>query len=81
MKIKLLIFAFICLCTGVNAQDYFPKNDGVRTPEHDEVTFINANVHVNSSKMIKNGFMTIKHGKIVAVGKGSPKSDARIVDL
>ncbi len=81
MKIKLLIFAFVCLCTGVSAQDYFPKNDGVRTPDHDEVTFINANVHVNSAKMIKNGFMTIKHGKIVAVGKGSPKSEARVIDL
>lgn len=74
----LLIFSFGML----QAQDYFPKNDGVKEVNNNYAAFINATIQVNPGTSIKEGTLLIRDGKIVAVGKSVdlPKNTV-IIDL
>ena len=67
-KIKLLLFAISIASTAV-AQDYFPKNDGVKETNSHYTAFTNATIHVNPTQTINNGVLLIKDGKIVSSGK------------
>jgi len=67
-KIILLCF-FIISFTTVIAQDYFPKNNGLKTENNNYTAFTNATIYVTPSEVIKNGTLLIQNGKVVAVGK------------
>jgi len=79
---KILIPVFIfCTCV-VSAQDYVPKNDGVKTKNSNYVAFTNATIHSTPSKIIENGTLLIKESKVVSVGANvSIPDDAVKYDL
>lgn len=65
---------------GLAAQDYFPKNDGVKADENTNYTvFKNADIHVDPSTLIEGGMFSVKDGKITAVGKSISIPDNSIV--
>jgi len=82
MKLKLLILG-VFLCTfSVQAQEYFPKNDGVKTQNTNYTVFKNAKIHVDPQTVINNGMFSIKAGKITAVGKSiNVPKNSMIIDL
>ncbi len=77
---------FFLLCLFVvglsNAQDYFPKNDGVKEDNNNYTAFTNATLHVTPSKEVKKGTLLVQNGKVVSAGKGvSIPANAVVVDL
>lgn len=69
MKLKILIGLLFCVFTQVHAQDYFPENKGVKADKNTNFTvFTHAKIHINPSKVIKDGMFSIRDGKITAIG-------------
>lgn len=62
------------------AQDYFPDNSGVKTNNSNYTAFTNATIHISPTKVIDNGTLLIKEGKVVSVGKSVniPKNTTKI---
>ncbi|HET8855622.1 MAG TPA: amidohydrolase family protein [Salinimicrobium sp.] len=83
MKLKFICFALLFASFGLQAQEYFPKNDGVKAEAHPNYTvFKNARIHVNPTTVIENGMFAIKDGKITAVGKTVEiPANSLIIDL
>lgn len=74
----LLLFAF----SSLMAQDYFPKNDGVKESNSNYTAFTNATLFVTPTQRITKGTLLIRNGKVVGVGKSvSIPKQAIIVDL
>ncbi|MFD2516840.1 amidohydrolase family protein [Salinimicrobium flavum] len=70
MRIKLFICLLFSSFLGVQAQEYFPKNDAVKAGVNTNYTvFKNAKIHVDPSTIIENGMLVVRDGKITAVGK------------
>ena len=69
MKLKFLMFSLLILGGCVQAQEYFPKNDGVKAQNNNYTIFENAKIHVDPNTVIENGMFAVKNGKITAVGK------------
>lgn len=69
MRLKFLLYSLILASLHLNAQDYFPNNDGVNSENTNYTVFKNAKIHVDPNTTIENGMMAIKEGKITAVGK------------
>ncbi|HET8753645.1 MAG TPA: amidohydrolase family protein [Salinimicrobium sp.] len=83
MKLKLLLCVLFCASISLQAQEYFPKNDGVKAAENTNYTvFKNAKIHVNPSTVIEKGMFAMKNGRITAVGKNIqiPKNSV-VIDL
>ncbi|SDR67015.1 Imidazolonepropionase [Christiangramia echinicola] len=73
----------VFLCTfSMQAQEYFPTNDGVKTRNTNYTVFKNARIHVDPQNVIDNGMFAIREGKITAVGKSInvPKNSI-VIDL
>ncbi|MEM8846390.1 MAG: amidohydrolase, partial [Bacteroidota bacterium] len=68
MKTRLLVCALLG-SVSLMAQDYFPKNDGVKTKNNNYTAFTNAKIYVTPTNIIQNGTLLIKNGKVVQVGK------------
>lgn len=68
MKLKLTLIA---LCVGFfsKAQDYHPKNDGVKTNASNYTAITNAKIYVSDSKIIDKGTLLIRNGLVVESGK------------
>ena len=64
------------------SQEYFPKNDGVKTKNENYTAFTNAKIYVTPTQVIENGTLLIQNGKVVATGTDVtiPKN-ALIIDL
>jgi imidazolonepropionase-like amidohydrolase len=80
-KIKFAIA--LCFCSfALFAQDYFPKNDGVKTENTSYQAFTNAKIYVTPIQIIENGTLLIKYGKVIASGNqiNIPKNTI-VVDL
>ena len=82
MKIKLLALTFFLGSVSLFAQDYFPKNDGVKTKNNNYMAFTNAKIYITPTQVVENGTLLIQNGKVVQVGKsvGIPKN-AVVEDL
>ena len=80
MKLKLLLYSLILAGLPLQAQDYFPKNDGVNTQNTNFTVLENAKIHVDPNTVIENGMISMREGKIVAVGKNIniPKNSIKI---
>ena len=80
-KIKWMLL-FCCCNFVVTAQDYFPKNDGVKSKNTNYTAFINAKIFITPSDSIENGTLLIRDGKVAQSGLNVelPKN-ATIVDL
>lgn len=84
MFIKKISFLVLLLCSfSFYAQDYFPKNDGVRADKNSNYTvFTNATIHISPLETIKKGTLVIQNGKVVSAGKSSkPGANAVTIDL
>ncbi|RZS93234.1 amidohydrolase family protein [Aquimarina brevivitae] len=82
MKKLLVSLAVIGVCMSVHAQEYFPKNDGVKTTNSNYTVFTNATIHTTPDEFINKGTLVVQKGKIVAVGKSAsiPKNSV-VIDL
>ncbi|HEA29671.1 MAG TPA: amidohydrolase [Leeuwenhoekiella sp.] len=80
---KLFLSGSFLLCGFLlQAQDYFPKNDGVITENNNYTVFKNATLHLNPSETVENGMLVVQQGKITAVGKSVSMPDhAVVIDL
>jgi len=67
-KYTVLLFAVLC-CNFLNAQDYFPKNDGVKQENNNFTAFTNATIYVSPTNIISNGTLLIQNGKVIDVGR------------
>ncbi|MCF7561420.1 amidohydrolase family protein [Sabulilitoribacter multivorans] len=79
---KLLLFTAFIFSIAVNAQDYFPKNDGVSTTNNNYTAITNAKIYVTPTQIIEKGTLLIKDGKVVSSGTSVeiPKNSV-IVDV
>ncbi len=50
------------------AQDYFPKNDGVKSKNNNYRALTNAKIYVTPNQIIERGTLLIQNGKVVQVG-------------
>jgi len=83
MKLKLLALLLFMGSVSLFAQDYFPKNDGVKAKKNNNYTaFTNAKIYVTPTEVINNGTLLIQNGKVVQVGKSvSIPKNAVVEDL
>ena len=63
---KILFFLFISF--SLTAQDYFPKNDGVKQTYKSPVALTNATIYISATQKIEKATLLFKDGKILAVG-------------
>lgn len=67
---KQLITLFCVMCNiSLMAQDYFPKNDGVKAESHNYQAFTHATLHISPTETIENATLLIKNGKVISSGK------------
>ena len=79
---KLYTLIFLMYTIGLTAQEYFPKNDGVKTDNQNHIVFTNATIHLDPNKVIENGSLLIQKGKVVNSGQNiSIPKNALIIDL
>ncbi len=68
MNLKFLAIALFFCATTFYGQDYFPKNDGVKSDNNNYTALTNAKIYVTPSQIIENGTLLIQNGKVVQVG-------------
>lgn len=79
---KILFWVFSIAHITLYSQDYFPKNDGVATPNDNYTAFINATITVSPGKVYENATLLIQKGKVVSAGTSvSIPKNAVIYDL
>ena len=67
----------------LNAQEYFPKNDGVNSKNTNFTAITNAKIFITPSKSINEGTLLIQEGNVINVGNNCcefPKNTV-IIDL
>jgi len=79
---KIVAFVFMLQFLTVSSQEYFPKNDGVKSENQNYTAFINAEIHITPDQVIKKGTLLIQNGKVMGSGSGItiPKNTV-IIDL
>ncbi|AXT60478.1 amidohydrolase [Aquimarina sp. AD10] len=81
---KKILSSIMVICCGFTfyAQEYFPKNDGVKSTDVNYTVFKNATIHTSPDSEIKNASLVIQKGKIVQVGAtiSMPKNSI-VIDL
>jgi len=81
--IKKLLFCGLLSVSSLGfAQDYIPKNDGVKTNTKNHTVFTNAKIYITPTQVVENGTLVIKDDKVVASGTNVniPKNSV-IIDL
>ncbi|QNJ98385.1 amidohydrolase family protein [Constantimarinum furrinae] len=80
-KLHFVLFFLFCF-SFINAQDYFPKNDGVKEKNNNYTAFINANLYITPTQVVKNGTLLIQNGKVIASGRSvSIPENSVVIDL
>ncbi len=70
------------MAISMHSQEYFPTNTGVKSTFKKTVAFKNATIYITPQKIIKNGTLFIKEGKVLSVGKSvSIPKGTEIIDL
>ncbi|MBC8768041.1 amidohydrolase family protein [Arenibacter sp. BSSL-BM3] len=82
MRIRFFVLVTFLCGVSLSAQDYFPKNDGVKAENNNYTAFINAKIFITPTKILDKGTLLIKKGKVVLAGKTVtvPKNSV-IIDL
>lgn len=65
---KILSILGLLLCSYSFAQEYIPKNDGVKTNTSNYTAFTNAKIYITPTQVVDNATLLIKDGKVVASG-------------
>jgi imidazolonepropionase-like amidohydrolase len=83
MRIRFLFCLLFSAMTGLQAQEYFPKNDAVKAEVNTNFTvFKNAKIYVDPSNIINEGMLAVRNGKVTAVGKNiKVPANAVVIDL
>jgi len=82
MKKFLLFLVFLSFFCTAGAQDYFPKNDGVKEENNNPTAFTNATVYVTPTQVITDGTLLIHNGKVVSIGKNvTIPTNSIVIDL
>ena len=83
MKFKFLFCFLFSASLGLQAQEYFPKNDAVKAEVNTNYTVLkNAKIHVDPATVINNGMLAIKDGKVTAVGQSiTVPPNSVVIDL
>ncbi|MBQ0735641.1 amidohydrolase family protein [Aquimarina celericrescens] len=82
MKKLLVSLTVVCWSFNFYAQEYFPKNDGVKTTDANYTVFKNATIHTTPDSEINNGTLIIYKGKIIEVGNSvSIPQNSVVIDL
>jgi imidazolonepropionase-like amidohydrolase len=80
-KFKLLLVGFLCSFIG-HSQDYFPKNDGVKTKATSYTAITNAKLYITPTKIIENGTLLLKDGIVINSGRNIPiPTNSEIIDI
>lgn len=79
MRRRILTLCFMWCCFLAGAQEYFPKNDGVKTTKNNYTAFTNAKIHIGPTEVIENGTLLIRKGKVIASGTSVNIPDNSIV--
>ena len=66
---KLVLAGLLFLSYTAQAQDYIPKNDGVKNNTSNYTVFTNAKLYITPTQIVENGTLVIKDGKVVSSGK------------
>ena len=79
---KIIAFVFLLQFFTLSSQEYFPKNDGVKTVNENYTAFINGQIHITPDQVVKNGSLLIHQGKVIGAGSNIniPKN-AVVIDL
>jgi imidazolonepropionase-like amidohydrolase len=67
-KTATLLIAVLC-ALSTTAQDYFPKNNGLKEDNTNYTAFTNATIYVTPTQVLTNGTLLIRNGKVVSTGK------------
>ncbi|MEM7185398.1 MAG: amidohydrolase family protein [Bacteroidota bacterium] len=82
MKKLSILSLFLCMFMGMSAQEYFPKNDGVKEENNNFTAFTNATLHVTPTQVINGGTLLIQKGKVIAAGSNvTIPGNAILIDL
>lgn len=68
MKWKLALPALLGLGMFAHAQDYFPKNDGVKATNDNYTALTHARIFVSPGQVVENGTLLIRNGVVVQAG-------------
>ena len=80
MRFTKLLF-LLCFSFIAQAQDYFPKNDGVKQSFKNYVAITNATIYVSSTQKLEKATLLFKDDKIVEVGTNvSIPKNAIVID-
>ena len=79
---KLLPITILFIALSLSAQDYFPKNDGVKSKNTNFTALVNAKIFITPTNKLENGVLLIQEGRVVQVGTNVklPKNSV-IIDL
>lgn len=66
-KILLLLILGIFI-PKINAQEYFPNNEGVQNKNSNFIVFTNAKIYITPTQIIEKGNLLIQNGKVVNAG-------------
>ena len=67
MRYLSLLLVFL-LSLSTNAQEYFPKNDGVKQSFINYYALTNATIYVSATQKLEKATLLIKENKIIEVG-------------
>lgn len=82
MKIRLFALTFFWCGATMFSQDYFPKNDGVKSRNNNYTAFTNAKIYITPTQIVEDGILLIQNGKVIQVGKSiSIPKNSVVVDL
>lgn len=81
MKVLKLVFVLVCFQHAL-AQDYFPKNEGVKQTFKSYIALTHATIYSSSTQKIENATLLLKDDKIIDIGTDVtlPK-DTKIIDV
>jgi imidazolonepropionase-like amidohydrolase len=79
---KLMLLCSVFGVFSLSAQNYFPKNDGVKSKNTNFTALINAKIFITPSESIDTGTLLIKDGYVIEVGSSIelPKNTL-VIDL
>lgn len=81
MKLKVLL-VLVLIAQSLMAQDYFPKNTGVKETNTNYVAFTNATLYTTPTQVQERATLLIKDGKVVRSGKNiSLPQNTVVIDL
>ncbi|WP_413998637.1 amidohydrolase family protein [Flavobacterium sp. W1B] len=63
-----LLFLLIFI-SKIDAQEYFPNNEGIQNKNSNYTAFTNAKIFVTPTQVIEKGTLLIQNGKVISAGK------------